>query len=74
MVTLYHTVKRDRCNCSMNCNTLIMPKRYCVTVCVAGLIDEFFSFGGRCSPKIFIFLGGGGHGQKLITGGAHATF
>ena len=22
----------DRCNCSMNCNTLIMPKTYCVTV------------------------------------------
>ena len=22
----------DRCNCSLNCNTLIMPKTYCVTV------------------------------------------
>ena len=32
LLTLWCKVKSDRCKCSMNCNTLIMPKRYCVTV------------------------------------------
>ena len=32
LLTLYFTVESDRCNCSMNCNTLIMAKRYRVTV------------------------------------------
>ena len=46
----------------MNCNSVIMPKRYCYcTVCIAGLIDDFFWFGGGgVTGKIYLYWGGGG--------------
>ena len=55
---LYFTVKSDRCNCSMNCNTLIMAKRYRVTVPYVYLVKlTIFSVWGEGS--------GGGHWKKI---------
>ena len=44
---------------------------YC-TVCISGLIDDFFGLGGGGgSPKKLLLLGGGGaHGKNLMTGGS----
>ena len=62
----------------MNCNTVIMPKRYCYcTVSIAGLIDNFLVWGQGGSPKkIYLYWGGGGGfmGKKFNDWGGHATF
>ena len=61
----------------MNCNTVILPKRYCYcTVSIAGLIDNFFGLGGGgVTEKNLPLLGWGGSWEKnLMTGGVMQLF
>ena len=61
----------------MNCHTLIMPKRYCVTVqyvqCIASLIDDFLGEKGEgVTDKISLYWRG--HGKKCKGGGVMQLF